>query len=103
MEEDAFPTQGRYGAGVIATKLLGANKLIGLAYGKKNHQLNLHLHKAAAKTIRIDQIPTGKRATSGKKLIEVKSGDSIIAVVTCEDYLDASIMQPVRARKKRAK
>jgi DNA gyrase subunit A len=102
-EEGAFPTQGRYGAGVIAAKLMSGNKLIGLAYGKKNQQLNLHLHKAAAKTIRIDQIPLGKRATGGKKLVEVKSGDSIIAVVTCEDYLDASIMQPVRARKKRAK
>ena len=102
MEEEAFPTQGRYGAGVIAAKL-NSNKLVGLAYGKKNYQLNLHLQKAAAKTIRIDQIPAGKRATSGKKLIEVKSGDSIIDVVTCEDYLDSNITQPVRARKKRAK
>jgi len=103
MEEDAFPTQGRYGAGVIAAKMTSGNKLVGLAYGKKNHPLNLHMLKSAAKTIRIDQIPAGKRATSGKKLMDVKSGDSIITVVTSQDYLDSIIAQPVRARKKRTK
>ena len=103
LEEDAFPTQGRYGAGVIAAKLSASSKIVGLAYGKKNYQLNLHMHKAVAKTIRIDQIPAGKRATSGKKVIEVKSGDSIAAVVTCQDYLESNIVQPVRTRKKRAK
>ena len=103
MEEDSFPTQGRYGAGVIAAKLSPGNLLIGLAHGKKNHQLNLHLNKAAAKPIRIDQIPAGKRASSGKKLIDVKPGDSIIDVVICQDYLETDFTQPVRTRKKKTK
>lgn len=103
MEEDSFPAQGRYGAGVISCKLAAGNLLVGLVHGKKNQQLNLHFSKAAAKTIRIDHIPSGKRAASGKKLIDVKPGDSIIDVVTCQDYLETNFTQPVRTRKKKAK
>ena len=59
--------------------------MVGLVNGKKNTQIALHLKKAAAKIIRLDEIPTGKRATSGKTVVELKPGDEVQGLVAILD------------------
>jgi DNA gyrase subunit A len=85
MEEKEFPVQGRYGQGVNTCKVKIGSEMIGLTVGKKNTQIALHLRKAAAKIIRLDEIPTGKRATSGKAVVELKPGDEVQAIVAILD------------------
>jgi DNA gyrase/topoisomerase IV subunit A len=85
MEEEVFPIQGRYGQGVNTCKLKPDNFMVGLAVGKKNTQIALHLKKSAAKIIRLDEIPVGKRATVGKSLLELKAGDEIQRIVAITD------------------
>ena len=94
VDEEAFPKQARYGSGVIAFKMTPNTRIVGVGYGKKNYQVSLHLKKAAAKIVRIDEIPAGKRATAGKKLLEVKSGDGILAVVNSQEFYSSDDAKP---------
>ncbi len=91
MEENVFPIQGRYGQGVNTCKLKPGSMMIGLAVGKKNTQIALHLKKAAAKIIRLDEIPVGKRATSGKTLLDLKAGDEVQRIVAVMDNLNLPV------------
>jgi DNA gyrase subunit A len=98
MEETVFPTQGRYGQGVNTCKLKPGVEIIGMTTGKKNTQVSVHFKKAAAKLIRLDEIPTGNRATSGKTLVEVKNGDEVLQLACVVDYLNLA-SSPVKTRK----
>ncbi len=100
VEESSFPKQARYGAGVIGFKMNPKAHIVGVGYGKKNHQISIHMEISAAKVIRIDEIPAGKRASAGKKLIEVKPKDNLTAVVASRDFseVDESLRQPPAKR-----
>ena len=43
--------------------------------------------KAAAKTIRLDEIPTGKRAVTGKPVIELKNGDEVRDIISISEQI----------------
>ncbi|MCX6054942.1 MAG: DNA topoisomerase 4 subunit A [Chloroflexi bacterium] len=88
MGEEVFPLQGRYGQGVNTCKLKPESTIVGLTSGKKNTQISVHTKKAAAKMIRLDEIPTGKRATGGKALIDLKAGDEVQRMVVVVDTLN---------------
>lgn len=76
-----FPTQGRYGKGVILWKLPDGERLAGLAVGKDTQGITLHLLRAAAKSARLDDAPVRKRATlRGGVVQDVKLGDAIIGL-----------------------
>ncbi len=76
-----FPTQGRYGKGVIAWELSLGVTLAGLAIGKGTHVVTLHLRKAAAKQTRLDEAGLKKRAAvRGDVVVEVKPGDAVIGL-----------------------
>jgi DNA gyrase subunit A len=78
-----FPTQGRYGRGVIAWQLPKGVNLAGTATGKPNHVATVHLLNLAPKSTRLDAAPVRKRAAvRGDSAVEVKAGDTITAVVT---------------------
>jgi DNA gyrase subunit A len=78
-----FPTQGRYGRGVIAWQLPKGINLAGTASGKPNHVATVHLLNLAPKSTRLDAAPVRKRAAvRGESAVEVKAGDTITAVVT---------------------
>jgi DNA gyrase subunit A len=77
---DQFPIQGRNGMGVLAWKLPRSVMLIGLAAGKPATRLTLHLHRLAPKVIRMDEAPLQGRAAQGKKVLELKPGDEVIAL-----------------------
>ncbi len=76
-----FPSQGRYGKGVRAWVLPKKVKLVGLATGRGNTTMILHLAKAAPKSHRLDEAAIRKRtATRGDHLVEVKTGDAVVAL-----------------------
>ena len=78
-----FPAQGRYGRGVILWDLDKGIKLAGLAMGKPNSHVTIHLLKAAAKQCRLDEAALRKRsATRGDAVVEVKPGDSVIGLTS---------------------
>ncbi|GAB4502288.1 MAG: DNA gyrase subunit A [Anaerolineales bacterium] len=86
-----FPVQGRYGKGVIAWELALGVTLAGLALGKPNHSVTLHLRKAAAKQTRLDEAALKKRATvRGDAVTEVKPGDALLGLTeawTLENFV----------------
>lgn len=100
VSEDLFPKQARYGSGVIGFKLSANNRLIGSAYGKKNHQVSIRFEKSAAKLIRIDEIPAGKRASAGKRMIEIKPKDRISSLVESRDFFELSNLKLTAQAKK---
>jgi len=76
-----FPVQGRYGKGVITWELPRGVKLAGLAMGKPNAIVTLHLLKAAPKMARLDEAPLRKRsAVRGETVVEVKAGDALLGL-----------------------
>jgi hypothetical protein len=76
-----FPSQGRYGRGVILWDLPLGVKLAGLAIGKGTQMITLHLLKAAAKMTRLDEAGLKKRAaTRGDSVVEVKPGDAVLGL-----------------------
>jgi DNA gyrase subunit A len=78
-----FPSQGRYGRGVIAWALPKGVTLAGLATGKPNLVSTIHLLKAAPKSTRLDAASVRKRAAvRGDSVVDVKPGDAVLAVVT---------------------
>jgi DNA gyrase/topoisomerase IV subunit A len=73
-----FPAQGRYGRGVIVWELARGTTLAGLAFGKGNAMVTVHLRKAAAKSARLDEASLKKRsAVRGDAVVEVKPGDEV--------------------------
>jgi len=81
VEQKDFPAQGRYGKGVIGWELPARVKLAGLAAGKKNDIVTLHLANAAPKMTRLDAAGLRKRsALRGDAVVEVKPGDAVLEV-----------------------
>jgi DNA gyrase subunit A len=81
VEQKDFPAQGRYGKGIIAWELPPRGSLAGLATGRKNDIVTLHLAKAAPKMTRLDAAPLRKRsAVRGEVVVEVKAGDAVLGV-----------------------
>jgi DNA gyrase subunit A len=81
VEQKDFPIQGRYGKGVIGWELPARVTLAGLAAGKKNDLITIHLAKAAPKMTRLDAAPLRKRsAVRGEAVVEVKAGDAVLGV-----------------------
>ncbi len=85
VEVKEFPLQGRYGKGVIAWELPKGVKLAGVAIGKANTIVTLHLLKAAPKMSRLDAAPLRKRsAVRGEYVVDVKPGDAVTGI--CEGW-----------------
>ncbi|HSG42790.1 MAG TPA: DNA topoisomerase (ATP-hydrolyzing), partial [Anaerolineales bacterium] len=81
VKEKDFPTQGRYGKGVIAWDVPGKSKLVGVVAGKPNLLATVHLKKMAPKSTRLDAAGVRKRAaTKGDVVVDVKSGEEVLSV-----------------------
>jgi len=95
-----FPTQGRYGRGVILWSLPKGVMLAGLATGKANHVATIHLLKMAPKSTRLDAAPVRKRAAvRGESAVDVKAGDAVQAVVMgweVENFVKLGEAKPVK-------
>ena len=85
LAQNDFPAQGRYGKGVILWELPKGVKLAGLALGKPNTIVTLHLLKTAPKMTRLDAAPLRKRpAVRGETVVDVKAGDAVTSL--CEGW-----------------
>jgi DNA gyrase subunit A len=104
VEQKDFPRQGRYGKGVIGWELPARVTLAGLAAGKKNDIVTLHLAKAAPKMTRLDTATLRKRsAVRGDVVVEVKPGDAVLGVTEAwalERYVEAGKKQEASKKKK---
>jgi DNA gyrase subunit A len=80
-----FPVQGRYGQGVVAWKQTRSTRIAGIAVGSQTSRVTLHLDKLAAKAIRFDDAPAQTRTAAGKGVLDLKSGDFVVAVTTAWD------------------
>ena len=99
IEPKDFPTQGRYGKGVILWKLPDGERVAGMVVGKDTLVITLHLLRAAAKSARLDEAPLRKRATvRGGVVQEVKLGDAIIGLTISWDA--ENFVEKVKKKKK---
>jgi DNA gyrase/topoisomerase IV subunit A len=73
-----FPVQGRYGQGVAAWKLPDKIRVVGMAIGKGTVKVTVFLEKLAPKSVRLDEAPLKGRPARGKRVIELKVGDSVV-------------------------
>lgn len=69
--------QGRYGQGIIAARLGKEGELVGAVSGPADLSVAIYFEHQAAKSIRLDSLTPGKRATSGKPLFALKSGERV--------------------------
>jgi hypothetical protein len=98
-----FPSQGRYGRGVIAWDLPLGVTLAGLALGTGNAVVTIHLRKAAAKSARLDEAGLKKRAAvRGDIVVEVKPGDEVTGLTepwTVDRFVVSANPTAARARR----
>jgi DNA gyrase subunit A len=74
-----YPTQGRYGQGVVTTRFGEAGvKLAGACVLQARDPLVLVTKKGAAKTIRGQSAPVLGRATQGRDVIALRGGDFVV-------------------------
>jgi DNA gyrase subunit A len=74
-----YPTQGRYGQGVIATRSAAPDvRLAGACVVQSQDSVVLVTKKGAAKTIRANLAPRMGRATQGQEVIALRQGDVVV-------------------------
>lgn len=79
-----MPRQGRYGQGVIACRPDKFGGVAGFLYGKPAQTGFLHLAQSVSKSVRVDQIPAGKRQSAAKDVITVRPGDRVTGITPLE-------------------
>ena len=74
-----YPTQGRYGQGVIATRFATPDvRLAGACVVQSQDSVVLVTEKGAAKTIRANLAPRMGRVTQGQEVIALRQGDVVV-------------------------
>ncbi len=73
-----YPTQGRYGQGVLTVR--SGARLAGGGVVRGKDALVFVTRKGAAKTVRARSVPRKGRATAGEKVIALRQGDVVTAV-----------------------
>jgi len=66
-------------------KLEPGVRLTGVLAGKRTQSGLVHFKLAAAKTVRVDEIPVGKRLRFGTELAAVKTGDRVVDITPVID------------------
>jgi DNA gyrase subunit A len=83
---DEFPTQGRYGQGVIGWKLAKDDGIVAQLVGKLTDRGVCHFRKSASKVFTITNAVSRKRAANGQSMFPLKTGDELIDFTTIHDY-----------------
>jgi DNA gyrase subunit A len=76
--QSQFPSQGRYGKGVLAWKSGEDVRLIGAAIGMAEQRATAVLQKAADRSVRFGDAVRRNRAASGNPLFPVKENDQVL-------------------------
>lgn len=83
---DEYPTQGRYGQGVIAMRLGKGEQLTAAALGTANENLIVVTSRAKPKYMRFCLAPTEDRYGKGEQVIALGSGEATSYVVVPQSY-----------------
>ena len=83
---EEFPSQGRYGKGVIAWKLAKNDEIVAQLVGKLTDRGVCHFRKSASKVFTITNAVSRKRAANGQSMFSLKPGDEVIDFTTIHDY-----------------
>lgn len=81
-----FPTQGRYGKGVLAWKSGDTVKLIGAAIGLAGDRCTAVLTKGANRTFKFGDAAKRARASAGVPLFELKAGSQVERLDNINSY-----------------
>jgi DNA gyrase subunit A len=73
-----FPSQGRYGKGVLAWKSAESIQLIGAAIGTPGDRLVVHRARGASRSLRFSDAPRKARTASGKPILDLKEGNRLV-------------------------
>jgi len=84
---DEFPTQGRYGYGVITWKLPEDEHVIGMMIGLLTHNGVLHFKEAASRLVHVTDAPSCNRMQRGDTIIDVKKDDEILEMTVPIDMI----------------
>lgn len=84
-EASDYPTQGRYGQGVISWKLPPDDEIAVQLIGKLTDKGICHFRKSASKVFTITNAPARKRASNGLSIFSMKPGDEIIGFTELVD------------------
>lgn len=87
LEPSMFPTQGRYGYGVITWKLPKNEKIIGMMVGLLTYNGVLHFKSAASRLVHVNDADSRNRMQSGEKIIDVKKTDEILELTVPLDMV----------------
>jgi DNA gyrase subunit A len=87
IEPSQFPTQGRYGLGVITWKLPDKEFVIGAMIGLLTHNGVLHFKDAASRLVRVTDAPSCNRVQRGDIIIDVKKDDEILEMTIPVDMV----------------
>jgi DNA gyrase subunit A len=101
ISEVEFPLQKRYGQGVIIGKLKPQEAIIGLIYGIKSQPYTVFLAKSVAKTLKMDAIVLGKRASVMKTLFSLKPTDCVTGVMTAQYSVTGNELKPIKIKKQK--
>jgi DNA gyrase subunit A len=82
-----YPSQSRYGQGVIAWRTSAGNRLAGMLVISKEGQIIVEMSKSASRQVKGVDVTATSRAGIPKSLIDVKAGDSVIGVLAPQDML----------------
>ena len=88
MQAKDYPTQGRYGQGVITWKLAKGDQLVVQMIGKLTERGVCHFRRAASRYFKIGDAPKRTRMANGQNVIDVKLNDEIIGFTAIEDLTD---------------
>jgi DNA gyrase subunit A len=76
-----FPTQGRYGVGVVAWKLADKQKLVGVLTGFAEDRVTFVTERGQARQLKFDAAPRRSRTARGKVVVPLKERDAVARLV----------------------
>jgi DNA gyrase subunit A len=76
-----FPTQGRYGVGVVATGLAAKQRLVGVGVGTAADKFVLVSDKGSARLLKYEVIGRKRRASRGAGGLPLKTNESVARLV----------------------
>ena len=80
---EQFPTQGRYGQGVVAMKLTKASgPVVAATTVNASDRVMLISQKGNNKTVYVRSWPKLGRSSQGKELMAIRGKDQVVALVT---------------------
>jgi DNA gyrase subunit A len=88
IDPDEFPTQGRYGYGVIAWKLPDGEQVVGMMIGLLTYNGVVHFKSAASRLVHVTDAPSCNRMQKGGSVIDVKKSDAIVEMTVPLDMVN---------------